>query len=292
MGAPVVMKMSDWLEQAREFPTQAEAERYRLANGIQIEGENSVDNSDNGELPPVSGGALSTITATDEDGNVDVTDDTETPGGLDLASIDFDKFRTNPGEVLKSLFQANQAAEQRAAASSKRLYDQARQRIMEKYAGPSEADQLLALSRAMLAPRKVPGFKGFLGSVVGSLDENAQATRKAQLAREDQLFALQQQYQKAEADRLAGRPKALTDMLRTYAAAKPPASGMNYDPQRGIFVDRNNPRPTENTYDIGGGRMLVQWQDGLWREQLPNGMYKVFERAGNAFKELGTEGAR
>jgi hypothetical protein len=70
-----------------------------------------------------------------------------------------------------------------------------------------------------------------------------------------------------------------------------PKDSRQYDPGRGIFVDKGNIRPTQNTYDIGNGRVLVQWQDGLWREELPSGGYKVFERAGNNFNEVGIEEA-
>ncbi len=49
-----IMKMADWLDMARDFPTHAEAEQYRQRNGIQIEGEKSVNYSDYGELPPLS----------------------------------------------------------------------------------------------------------------------------------------------------------------------------------------------------------------------------------------------
>ena len=289
-----IMKMADWLDMAREFPTHAEAEQYRQRNGIQIEGEKSVNYSDYGELPPLSQAnslvasqqvaepeeAVSTMDEEEETGAEDAM------GGLDLANLDFSKLRGDPA-IFQQILQASIAANKRAEQSAKKLYEEGRKRIMEKYAGPSQSERLFALSRAMLSPTDFPGFKGFLGNVTGALSENAKAQRMAEQAREEQLFNLQQQYQQEAATRAAALPKTAADLALRYLTATKSATGSAYDTQRGIFVNRNNPRPTENTYTIPGTkRTLVQWQDGYWREELPGGNYRVFERAGNAFKEV------
>lgn len=289
-----IMKMADWLDMARDFPTHAEAEQYRQRNGIQIEGEKSVNYSDYGELPPLSQAsslaatqqvaepeeAVSTMDEEEETGAEDAM------GGLDLANLDFSKMRGDPA-IFQQILQASIAANKRAEQSAKKLYEEGRKRIMEKYAGPSQSERLFALSRAMLSPTDFPGFKGFLGNVTGALSENAKAQRMAEQAREEQLFNLQQQYQQEAATRAAALPKTAADLALRYLTATKSATGSAYDTQRGIFVNRNNPRPTENTYTIPGTkRTLVQWQDGYWREELPGGIYRVFERAGNAFKEV------
>jgi len=289
-----IMKMADWLDMARDFPTHAEAEQYRQRNGIQIEGEKSVNYSDYGELPPLSQAsslaatqqvaepeeAVSTMDEEEETGAEDAM------GGLDLANLDFSKMRGDPA-IFQQILQASIAANKRAEQSAKKLYEEGRKRIMEKYAGPSQSERLFALSRAMLSPTDFPGFKGFLGNVTGALSENAKAQRMAEQAREEQLFNLQQQYQQEAATRAAALPKTAADLALRYLTATKSATGSAYDTQRGIFVNRNNPRPTENTYTIPGTkRTLVQWQDGYWREELPGGNYRVFERAGNAFKEV------
>jgi len=289
-----IMKMADWLDMARDFPTHAEAEQYRQRNGIQIEGEKSVNYSDYGELPPLSQAsslaatqqvaepeeAVSTMDEEEETGAEDAM------GGLDLANLDFSKMRGDPA-IFQQILQASIAANKRAEQSAKKLYEEGRKRIMEKYAGPSQSERLFALSRAMLSPTDFPGFKGFLGNVTGALSENAKAQRMAEQAREEQLFNLQQQYQQEAATRAAALPKTAADLALRYLTATKSATGSAYDTQRGIFVNRNNPRPTENTYTIPGTkRTLVQWQDGYWREELPGGTYRVFERAGNAFKEV------
>jgi hypothetical protein len=88
------------------------------------------------------------------------------------------------------------------------------------------------------------------------------------------------------------RANAAAGIVKMAAPLLKKTGKKTYDSTRGVFVDDTDPRPTENVYDIGGGRTLVQWQDGLWREPLAKGGYKVFERAGDKFKELGIEGPR
>lgn len=206
----------------------------------------------NRELPPVEPqGGLETAerasTMAADTGEEDTTygtedtgaEDTGAMGGLDLASLDFGQLKSDPGGFFKSLLAANQAADQRAAASAKQLYDAGRQRIMEKYAGPTQSERLFALSKAMLSPTDFPGFKGFLGNVTGVLGENAKAAREAEQKREEQLFALQQQYQQGEAARMAARPKTAADLASKYIAAtktKDPFAGAVWDPENQRWV--------------------------------------------------------
>ena len=220
MGTKTI-SMKDFDAKAQELGTVGAALNWARENGYELPAANR-------ELPPIAEqGGLSAAQAADTGGEEETTNDAEDTGamgGLDLANLDFAQIKSDPNAFFKSILDANQAAEQRAAASAKQLYDTGRQRIMEKYAGPKRSEQLFALSRAMLGPRKVPGFKGFLGEVVGAFDENAQAVRKAEQAREEQLFALQQQYQQGEAARMAARPKTAADLAAKYiAATKAPA---------------------------------------------------------------------
>lgn len=279
---PRTITEDELMDKARELGTIGEATKWMKANGITLM-PNPIPPADE-ELPPVSQtqGALSAMEDEEETGAEDAM------GALDLAALDFsDMDRTKLPSMLNTLYQHNLAAQQRADQSAKQLYEEGRKRIMEKYAGPSQAEQLFALSRAMLAPRKAPGFGGFMGNVMGAFGNMETAQRQAEQEREERLLALQQQYQQGQIQREAQRPKTALELAKTYAALTKPATGSAYDTQRGIFVNRNNPRPTENTYTIPGTkRTLVQWQDGYWREELPGGTYRVFERAGNAFKEV------
>lgn len=169
------------------------------------------------------------------------------------------------------------------------LYDTITQNIQKRYRAPDINDLLIQVGMGMMSAPGEGDSGGFGGAVqrgLRGLGTYAQNRR----AHETDMNKMLSQVEIAKAKDLAGlEEKYLTGAA---SALKPNTSGMTYDSQRGIWVNRNNPRPTENTYDLGGGRSLVQWQDGLWREALPNGTYRVFERAGGAFKELPAEGSR
>lgn len=169
------------------------------------------------------------------------------------------------------------------------LYDKITENIQQRYRKPDINDLLIAIGTGMMSAPGEGDSGGFGGAVQRGLRGIGTYAQNRRAYEQDMNKMLSQvEIEKA---------KTMADLEEKYlsgaaAALKPNTGGMSYDAQRGIWVNRNNPRPTENTYDIGGGRTLVQWQDGLWREQLPDGTYRVFERAGNAFNELRTEGAR
>ena len=215
----------------------------------------------------------------------------ETAGALGavgaVGGIDFAKLKSDPMGLLQSVYAQQQQAEQAREATAKSMYDEAAKRIAERNAGMTTSEQLLAISQALLAPRKYRGFAGTLGKLTGAFGNIAQADRKARLSREDELAKLRETYMMGMADRGVSRAKTAADLVKTAASLR--KDTRQYDPQRGIFVDKANIRPTQNTYDIGNGRTLVQWQDGLWREELPDGGYKVFERVGISFNEVGVE---
>jgi len=162
--------------------------------------------------------------------------------------------------------------------------------LAEKRYGPSFSERMFQLSAALATPTAQRGLGGILANVTPVLAAQAQAKRAGELSRREAL----EQLNKDQLDQQMGLAKQglTTSIAMANLAKKGVGTGKTYDAPRGIWVDKANPRPTENIYDIGGGRTLVQWQDGLWREPLPNGGYKVFERAGDKFNELGIEGTR
>lgn len=165
------------------------------------------------------------------------------------------------------------------------LYDKITENIQQRYRKPDINDLLIAIGTGMMSAPGENDSGGFGGAVqrgLRGIGTYAQSRR----AYEQDLNKLMSQIEIEKAKTLAGlEEKYLTAM-------KPSTGGMSYDAQRGVWVNRNNPRPTQEAYDIGKGRTLVLWQDNLWREKLPNGGYKVFERAGNDFNEIGIEGPR
>lgn len=185
---------------------------------------------------------------------------------------------------------AAMAEEKKLAGEREKYYDRIAKALEEKRYGPSFSERMFQLSAAFAAPTSTRGFSGVMGNVMPVLAAQQKARREGEISRREALEQL-------EANRLTNklglaRQDTQTKIALARLAKQGVGTGQSYDSARGIFVNKNNPRPTENVYDIGGGRTLVQWQDGLWREALPDGTYRVFERAGNAFNELTTEGAR
>lgn len=220
MGIKTI-SMQDFDAQVQKRGSVGAALNWARENGYELPPANR-------ELPPVEPqGGLKTAeeasTMAADTGEED-TGAEDATGALDYASIDFSKLKDDPGNTLKSLLMAVDAAEQRKAATAKRLYEEGEKRILEKYAGPSQAERLFALSRAMLSPTKTPGFAGFLGNVTGALGESAKAAREAEQTREQKLFELRQQYLTDEAERAAARPKTALEMAKTIATlSKAPA---------------------------------------------------------------------
>lgn len=176
------------------------------------------------------------------------------------------------------------------AGEREKYYDRIAKALEEKRYGPSFSERMFQLSAAFAAPTSTRGFGGVMANVMPVLAAQQKAQREGEISRREALEQL-------EANRLTNRlglarQDTQTKIALARLAKQGVGTGQTYDQARGIFVNKNNPRPTENIYDIGGGRTLVQWQDGLWREALPNGGYKVFERAGDRFNELGIEGTR
>lgn len=184
---------------------------------------------------------------------------------------------SDPNKVSQAII--NNAAEQ------KRYYDELSQKIRERRYGPSESERLLALSSAFFAPTSVRGFSGTMGNVMPVLQKFGELKRTGEEKRAEALQGLAKQRMEMSQGNIKTALE-LQRLMRTYP------TGLTYDTQRGIFVDKNNPRPTQTVYAIPGtNRELVQWQDGLWRESMPDGSMKVFERSGDNFKELRVERA-
>lgn len=232
------------LQKGRELGTVEAAIKWMKSQGLTL-AANPIPAADK-ELPPVRQpqSGLEAAAAADEadaaaEDEAAAADNAEA-GALDYGNLDFTKMRNDPS-IFQQLLKANAEANQRAEQSAKQLYDEGRKRIAEKYAGPSQAERLFALSRAMLSPTKVPGFAGFLGNVTGALSENAKAAREAEQSREEKLFELQQQYQQGQAARQAAMPKTAADLALKYLTAT-----KNNGQVRGIAVGNRLVDPYTN----------------------------------------------
>lgn len=218
------------------------------------------------------------------------TDNTEMDGETTLGAL--------PGNLPNGIPAANLASIRSKlseysdlADQQKAFYDNLEQELLTRRIGPSKREQLLQISAALLQPTETRGFGASLANLLPVLQQQEQQRREGMTSRADALQKLRMQ-QLADRKALLGQ-ELNTEVALARIANQNAGAGRTYDEKRGIYVNKNNPRPTETEYKIPNtNRILVQWQDGLWRETLSDGTYKVFERAGNNFNELGVERAR
>jgi hypothetical protein len=218
-------------------------------------------------------GALNAVADADAE---DVVDDAE---GADLSVY-------KDPNVQASVTRRNKLAE-----DYKKYYDDLTAKIMAQRTGPSFSERMYQLSAAFASPTSTRGFGGVMSNIMPVLQEQAKARREGVNKRQDALSALAA----AQLGQRAGlaNQDVTTALAMAKLAKQGVGTGRTYDAPRGVWVDKNNPRPTENSYtDPTTKRTFVKWQDGYWREKQPNGGYKVFEREGEDWVEIGIEGAR
>ena len=170
-------------------------------------------------------------------------------------------------------------------------YDAQALALAEKRYGPSFSERMFQLSAAFATPTKQRGLGAVLANVSPVLAAQQQAKREGEINRREALEQLKNA-QLAQQMGLVNQDLS-TSLALAKLAQQGVGTGQTYDQTRGIFVNRRNPRPTQNAYtDPTTKRTFVQWQDGLWRETQPDGSYKVFEREGAEWVELDAKGAR
>lgn len=234
--------MTQFDAKAQELGDVGKALAWAKANGYEL---------DTGtELPPVEQpqGALSAAAPEQTPAVGGGPEDEEYEDSLATMAEndtgDFDFTKLNDPKVFSQMYQQQRTAAAQQEQSAKQLFEQARARLAQRYAGPDRGDQMFALSRAMLSPRKVPGFKGFAGNVFGTFADISTAERQAAQQREDQLIALKQQYQQGNIARQGAQQKGLLDLMKTYAAVnKPVTQRTGFNPVTGELQDMDTGLP-------------------------------------------------
>lgn len=222
---PQVISTKDFDAKVQELGSVGAAMQWAKANGYAVDWEDV-----SSELPPVSGqkpiykqptGGLSVASeqaeAAPEEGEADGAD-TEEEGALPSAG----------GGGLELLgYLRNQQK------TRKQVFDEGQKYIAQAYAGPSVSQQLFALSKALLSPKKYSGFAGTMANVSSALSDVAKAQQEAKQKRalaEAQLF---QTYKMKTADDMYEEAKLryMIDKAEKDAAAKAALLGMpKYDP--------------------------------------------------------------
>lgn len=206
----------------------------------------------------------------------------ETAGALGaVGGIDFAQLKSDPMGLLQSVYSKQVQAEQAREATAKRMYDEAAKRIAERNAGMTKSEQLLAISQALLAPRKYRGFAGTLGKLTGAFGTIAQADRKARLAREDELAKLRDTYMMGMADRGVAGAKTAADLVKTAGTLMKANDPGVWSEQLQQFVPKN--RPVITASGMLNGRRIVRYSDGtsrLYKDASGTGAYEVLDRSG------------
>lgn len=203
------MKMSDWLEIAANFPDQAAAEQFRIANNIQIVGT--------GDKPA---GGLSTASGSPS---------ASRSGGLS-SFADLEK------ELL--------AYPEKQAMERKQAFEQGQQYIAQSYAGPSLSQQLFALSKALLSPKPYRGFAGTLANVSTALSDIAKTQQEAQQKRALAEMELKSSFAKQSGDDYYDALKLRYQIGKAEQdAAKPQKQRTGFNPVTGQLVDMDTGLP-------------------------------------------------
>jgi hypothetical protein len=117
----------------------------------------------------------------------------------------------DPGEaagMLKQLTQQYTGLQSKSAAARTALQQSRAERLRQaeetiraaRFGAPSRAEQMFALSRAFLSPKRYRGIAGTLGNIVPVLGDAATAQRTAEERRSEALAKLQQGYADSSAE--------------------------------------------------------------------------------------------
>lgn len=178
-------------------------------------------------------------------------EDGETEGALGAASFG------SPEEFYSAYNAAITAREQAARAetlSRQKAFEQARSYIENNsYGRPTQSEQLMRLSQALLSPRRSRNFGGTLANVVPALAENQQLARRADEQRAEALIRLQQEYATGNAAATTATAQARLDALQPLAAGfRQPAPYRGISPTTGDVIVQGQPTRTTEMRSVNG----------------------------------------
>lgn len=220
---PSHFSADEWDEYVREnFGTVPEAEAWRNANNVFVDG-----------MPePTYSGPLSTggsagvrqqaqgVSTVDPEEEIDDMPQGALPGASPLANV---------GEwsgAMNALTGKEVAYGRQQETERKRLYEMAREAVLARRYGPSDADRWYALSAAIGKPMIQPSFGGVMSNVSSAMANFGKAKREAEVSRADALMDLEQTYlsgnQEAKAAEFKARRAALAAQGPVIARATTP----------------------------------------------------------------------
>lgn len=180
--------------------------------------------------------------------------------------------------------QGQERAAQQAAEARRQAYERAQRYIEQNSFGrPTQSEQLLRLSQALLSPRRSRSFGATLANVVPALAQNQQLARQADEQRAAALQQLQQQYTTGEAD------AALTAANARRAGLEPlarlfdqPAEREVWSEALGRFVSKGDVVQSRRLPD---GSLAERFANGYSRVTTPSGQVRYYDASGNPVQQ-------
>jgi hypothetical protein len=215
----------------------------------------------------------------EQDMDEEVEVDTGGLGALGaMGGIDFGRLRTDPAAVLGDVYKQQMAAQEAEKKSLAEFYEKGRANIIARNRGPSTSEQLFALSRALLAPRKYRGIASTIDKISGAFGDISSAQRRAEMSREEQLAKFDEAYGMKRAALGTQSAKMAGDLVRTAGQyIKKPTQ--NWSENMMSYVSPDEPKPTRQTVTTKSGITLRQYTDGSLRFTNPDGSQDVYDPA-------------
>lgn len=185
-----------------------------------------------GMTPPKQNG-MNKLSARVEEPMEDKTDAMK--GALDATDQDTSSgFAVGPKADEYADWEAKQAAlAQRQSQLRRQQFEEGKRYIEEAYRGPSASEQLMAISQALLAPRRYRGFAGTMSKLSTGFGGIQEAQRKAEQQRAQALMQLQNQYQTGELGAEGDALKNQLAVIKARAQAQKPQWARTVNPDTG-----------------------------------------------------------
>ena len=191
---------NDWMQYVRSnFPTVGDAERWRNANNVFVDGmpppayTGPLSNGDATGAPPPPQMQGSTPVATLDPSAVAPGAASGPLPGPAAAPSRAPEAQDFLGQS-RGLSAEEQAAAQKTQQSLRDQYEASRAAIMARRYGPSRTEQLFNLAAAIGTPVIRPSFGSVMANVAPALSSMTAASRQAEQDRAAALMALQQSY--------------------------------------------------------------------------------------------------
>lgn len=141
----------------------------------------------------------------------------------------------------EAIYRELAAMPEQDAQRYKARFEEGQRRINQMYGGPSTSQELFALSRALLSPRRYKGFAGTMLNVTQALEGLGQQRETADQRRAEALARLQESYDEGMSGTRSASLNARLKLLELQgeqeaAAAKARQPKVQYDPERGVWV--------------------------------------------------------